>query len=511
MPAQSPTLSPTLSAMVAALRGSSSGMPASTLPTRSAPTSAALVKMPPPTRMNRASSEAPKAKPIRTAVADVLEDEDDDGGPERGRGPRRACRSRRRCGRPPCRAAAMLAAPGRPRAVRTLPRTAMLMPMKPVRPEKAPRTGSRSPGRGRPAGRSGRREPSGRTTLVAVKKIRMARGMTMITMVSELAGQEGLGPLLDGPGDLPHLGVPWSAARTPRTSSKASDDADDAGEQGRCTAMSCRSAKVEGLVAALGCRRCDHSRCALSVPVRLVEEGMEAPSSVRCGSAQHHGIRCHRPAGPAGGRAPRSHPARRSAGGDVSDWSGAPDRAISTVCPDRRSRSRAAQGFRPGRVGAPRRQLVVGLSMAGRRPQSPPSPRPPGGRRARCPAILGRPWNTRSKPPVPSLSTHSRLDVPARGWTRTDLTRPATRTRCAPLTDAIGRGGAGPLRQGLVGRQHGTRSLRRRRRRPRRSTPVRASHRPATCRPPASHRRARAPLHRLGRTERTRSPSCPPR
>ena len=70
MPAQSPTLSPTLSAMVAALRGSSSGMPASTLPTRSAPTSAALVKMPPPTRMNRASSEAPKAKPMRTAVAE---------------------------------------------------------------------------------------------------------------------------------------------------------------------------------------------------------------------------------------------------------------------------------------------------------------------------------------------------------------------------------------------------------------------------------------------------------
>ncbi len=43
MPATSPTLSPTLSAMVAGLRGSSSGMPASTLPTRSAPTSAAFV------------------------------------------------------------------------------------------------------------------------------------------------------------------------------------------------------------------------------------------------------------------------------------------------------------------------------------------------------------------------------------------------------------------------------------------------------------------------------------
>ena len=43
MPATSPTLSPTLSAMVAGLRGSSSGMPCSTLPTRSAPTSAAFV------------------------------------------------------------------------------------------------------------------------------------------------------------------------------------------------------------------------------------------------------------------------------------------------------------------------------------------------------------------------------------------------------------------------------------------------------------------------------------
>ncbi|CPU68023.1 Uncharacterised protein [Mycobacteroides abscessus] len=72
MPAQSPTLSPTLSAMVAALRGSSSGMPCSTLPTRSAPTSAALVKMPPPTRMNIASSAAPNPKPSSTAGASPL-------------------------------------------------------------------------------------------------------------------------------------------------------------------------------------------------------------------------------------------------------------------------------------------------------------------------------------------------------------------------------------------------------------------------------------------------------
>ena len=63
MPATSPTLSPTLSAMTPGLRGSSSGMPASILPTRSAPTSALLVKMPPPTRENSATDEAPMPKP----------------------------------------------------------------------------------------------------------------------------------------------------------------------------------------------------------------------------------------------------------------------------------------------------------------------------------------------------------------------------------------------------------------------------------------------------------------
>ena len=43
IPAVSPTLSPTLSAITAGLRGSSSGIPASTLPTKSAPISAAFV------------------------------------------------------------------------------------------------------------------------------------------------------------------------------------------------------------------------------------------------------------------------------------------------------------------------------------------------------------------------------------------------------------------------------------------------------------------------------------
>ena len=61
-----------LSAIVAGLRGSSSGMPCSTLPTKSAPTSAALVKMPPPTRMNIASKAAPKPKPSSTCGAEPL-------------------------------------------------------------------------------------------------------------------------------------------------------------------------------------------------------------------------------------------------------------------------------------------------------------------------------------------------------------------------------------------------------------------------------------------------------
>ena len=60
MPAQSPTLSPTLSAMTPGLRSSSSSKPSSFLPTMSAPTSAAFVKMPPPNRAKIEISDAPK-------------------------------------------------------------------------------------------------------------------------------------------------------------------------------------------------------------------------------------------------------------------------------------------------------------------------------------------------------------------------------------------------------------------------------------------------------------------
>ena len=39
---------------------------------------------------------------------------------------------------------------------------------------------------------------------------------------------------------------------------------------------------------------------------------------------------------------------------------------------------------------------------------------------------------------MPSTSTHSRLEVPARGWTRTDRTRPATRTRSRHCASPMG-------------------------------------------------------------------------
>ena len=68
MPATSPTLSPTLSAITPGFLGSSSGIPASTFPTKSAPTSAALVYMPPPTRAKRAIDDAPMPNPAILAT-----------------------------------------------------------------------------------------------------------------------------------------------------------------------------------------------------------------------------------------------------------------------------------------------------------------------------------------------------------------------------------------------------------------------------------------------------------
>ena len=57
-----------MSAITAGFRGSSSGIPASTLPTKSAPTSAPLVKIPPPNLANIEINEAPNPKETKGAT-----------------------------------------------------------------------------------------------------------------------------------------------------------------------------------------------------------------------------------------------------------------------------------------------------------------------------------------------------------------------------------------------------------------------------------------------------------
>ena len=61
-------MSPTLSAITAGFLGSSSGIPTSTLPTKSAPTSAPLVKIPPPNLAKIEIKEAPKPNAIRAFI-----------------------------------------------------------------------------------------------------------------------------------------------------------------------------------------------------------------------------------------------------------------------------------------------------------------------------------------------------------------------------------------------------------------------------------------------------------
>ena len=182
IPAQSPTLSPTLSAIVAGLRGSSSGIPASTLPTRSAPTSAALVKMPPPTRRNSASSEPPKPNPIRIAELVFWKIMMIIVAPSRPRPtvnmPATPPVRNATCERLRHRAAACAAA-----AVRTLPRTARLMPMKPVRPDKK-QPSTNAAVRNRPTPRTtSATPPSACFTAVEVRNTTTASGTRITTIV----------------------------------------------------------------------------------------------------------------------------------------------------------------------------------------------------------------------------------------------------------------------------------------------------------------------------------------
>lgn len=167
--------------MVAGLRGSSSGMPCSTFPTRSAPTSAAFVKIPPPTRRNSASKEPPNPNPTRMADEVFWKTMMIKVAPSRPRPTVNIPAT------PPVRKATLRAAGSEPdlaaAAVRTLPRTARLMPMNPVRPErKQPATNAIV--RNKPDSNTDSATlPSGARTSVEVKYTTKTSGIRMTRIV----------------------------------------------------------------------------------------------------------------------------------------------------------------------------------------------------------------------------------------------------------------------------------------------------------------------------------------
>jgi len=61
-----------LSAITAGFLGSSSGIPASTLPTKSAPTSAPFVKIPPPNLAKIEIKDAPKPRATKALIISLL-------------------------------------------------------------------------------------------------------------------------------------------------------------------------------------------------------------------------------------------------------------------------------------------------------------------------------------------------------------------------------------------------------------------------------------------------------
>ena len=134
MPAQSPTLSPTLSAMVAGLRGSSSGMPGLDLAHEVGADVGRLGEDAAADAEEQREQRAAEAEPDEDRGRGVLEDHDDDRGAEQaeadGEHAGDATGAERDLERGRQRARLRAAA-----AVRTLPRTARLMPMKPVSPE----------------------------------------------------------------------------------------------------------------------------------------------------------------------------------------------------------------------------------------------------------------------------------------------------------------------------------------------------------------------------------------
>ena len=117
-------------------------MPASTLPTKSAPTSAALVKMPPPSRAKMEMRLAPKASATRLSITSRSSGAWPAGPVRYQKKVLIASKARPATSMPviaPARKATVRPLCSVPRdasAVRTLARTEMFMPMKPAAPDR---------------------------------------------------------------------------------------------------------------------------------------------------------------------------------------------------------------------------------------------------------------------------------------------------------------------------------------------------------------------------------------
>ena len=236
--------------MVAGLRGSSSGMPCSILPTRSAPTSAALVKMPPPTRMKRASSEPPNPNPIRIAVAVFWNSMMMIVAPRRPRPtvnmPATPPVRNATCSAPcsePLRAAA---------AVRTLPRTARLMPMKPVRPDRNAPAMNAAVRAAPEEAKERATTPSGLVMWVEVKKTRSRDRDQDDRDGLELPPQVGHRPVLDLLGDGDHLRGALVGGEDAADQDQADQDGEhgDSGREDQPAPLP--ASQVEPLIPALG-------------------------------------------------------------------------------------------------------------------------------------------------------------------------------------------------------------------------------------------------------------------
>ena len=101
--------------------------------------------------------------------------------------------------------------------MRTLPRTARHIPMKPVEPrQRRPGQEAEDPEDRRPTPKERAMEPSGLVTLVAVKKMRTARGTMMMAMARNWRRRKASAPSWMAAAISRIFAVPVSAASTPR-------------------------------------------------------------------------------------------------------------------------------------------------------------------------------------------------------------------------------------------------------------------------------------------------------